>query len=181
VTILFLLPGLLLIAALVAIDMGGPVLFTQQRGGIGGRPFRIYKFRTMRVAEDGPVVTQAAKQDPRVTALGAILRRTSIDELPQLINVLKGEMSLVGPRPHALAHDEAFAAVTPQYIRRMRARPGVTGLAQISGCRGEIRCPEDLIRRVECDVEYIENWSVGLDFRILAATCTRLFFDERAY
>jgi putative colanic acid biosynthesis UDP-glucose lipid carrier transferase len=179
--LLILLPGLLLIAFLVAIETRGQVLFTQQRGGLCGRPFRIYKFRTMRVSEDGAEVRQVTQDDPRVTRLGVFLRRTSLDELPQLINVLTGDMSLVGPRPHALSHDRAFAAAVPAYVRRTTARPGVTGLAQISGCRGEIKCQEDLARRVGWDIEYINSWSIDLDFKIIFLTCAKVFVDKQAF
>jgi putative colanic acid biosysnthesis UDP-glucose lipid carrier transferase len=179
--LIFFSPLLLLISLAIMIESPGPVLFSQARGGLGGRPFRIFKFRTMRVAEDGPEVRQATRQDPRVTRLGAFLRKTSLDELPQLINVLLGDMSLVGPRPHALCHDLEFAAVVPIYANRAAVRPGLTGLAQVSGCRGEVRSIDDVVRRVQHDVAYIDNWSLGLDLRILAATCVKVFFDDKAY
>ncbi|HEY9217550.1 MAG TPA: sugar transferase [Phenylobacterium sp.] len=176
-----LLPGLLLIVLLIATESRGSVIFTQTRGGLRGRAFKIYKFRTMRVAEDGPDIKQATRNDPRVTRVGLFLRRTSLDELPQLINVIKGDMSLVGPRPHAISHDIAWSHQVPHYFRRAFVRPGVTGLAQISGCRGEIQCPEDLLRRTDWDIEYANRWSLALDMKILAATCATVFFDKKAF
>jgi lipopolysaccharide/colanic/teichoic acid biosynthesis glycosyltransferase len=179
--LVFIFPCMLIIGIAVAADMRGKVIFSQSRRGIGGNTFRILKFRTMKVAEDGAVVTQATAADPRVTPLGAFLRRSSLDELPQLLNVVRGEMSLVGPRPHALAHDDEFASAYPPYALRMGAKPGITGLAQVSGCRGEICQPDDLHRRVGLDLKYIESWSIGLDVMIVAKTCVRVFQDDKAY
>lgn len=179
--LVFFAPLLVLISLAILIETRGPVLFCQQRGGLGGRPFCIFKFRTMRVVEEGGDVRQATRGDPRVTRVGAFLRKTSLDELPQLFNVLAGDMSLVGPRPHALSHDLQFAAQVPAYADRAGVRPGLTGLAQVSGCRGEVRSIEDVVRRVEYDVSYIETWSLMLDARILALTCLKVFFDDKAY
>lgn len=168
--LLALSPFLLLIALAIVLESPGPALFLQRRGGMFGRPFLIYKFRTMRTVDDGRVVSQAVQNDPRITRLGAILRELCIDELPQLINVVRGEMSLVGPRPHAVAHDEAFVRIDPRYSRRNRARPGITGLAQVSGCRGLTEDAASVRARTGFDVEYVETWTLGLDLRIIFKT-----------
>jgi putative colanic acid biosysnthesis UDP-glucose lipid carrier transferase len=179
--LLFFAPFLLLVAILVRFDSHGPALFRQTRGGLNGRPFVIYKFRTMRVQEDGADIRHCSRDDARVTRLGAFLRRTSLDELPQLLNVLKGDMSLVGPRPHALAHDELYGALLPEYVERTATKPGLTGLAQISGLRGDIADLDMMRRRVLCDIEYIRTWSFALDLRLITATATRVLFDRAAY
>lgn len=163
-------PLLLLVALMIVLESPGPALFLQRRGGMFGRPFLIYKFRTMRTVDDGRVVSQAVQNDPRVTPLGAILRELCIDELPQLINVLRGEMSLIGPRPHAVAHDDAFTRIDPRYPRRRRARPGLTGLAQVSGCRGLAPDAASVRARTGYDVEYVDNWSLWLDLKIVLKT-----------
>lgn len=163
-------PFLLLIVLLIRIDSAGPALFRQTRLGLGGRPFEILKFRTMNVLEDGNRIVQATRNDPRVTRLGRFLRQTSIDELPQLINVLKGEMSLVGPRPHARAHDAYYGAVIDGYNERQQMKPGITGWAQVNGFRGEtptIACMRD---RVAHDLWYVRHFDFALDLRILALT-----------
>ena len=165
-----LLPVLLLIAILIRIESRGPALFRQRRGGLLGQPFTVYKFRTMCVMEDGDRVDQAQRGDARITAFGAFLRQTSIDELPQLINVLKGDMSLVGPRPHAVVHDQEFQERVASYQRRFVTRPGITGLAQIRGHRGETRTHDSLESRIAADLEYIDNWSLGADLKLLVAT-----------
>jgi putative colanic acid biosynthesis UDP-glucose lipid carrier transferase len=157
------------------------VLFHQQRTGMNGRPFRIHKFRSMRVAEDGPGVEQARQSDVRVTRVGRLLRKLSLDELPQLVNVLKGEMSLVGPRPHALCHDEAWSQAIPQYVDRFRARPGLTGYAQIRGLRGEVRGLEAIRDRVDADNAYIEQWSLLGDVKVILITIPLIFSDAAAY
>lgn len=179
--LLVLLPILLLIALAIRLETPGPALFRQRRGGLGGRPFVIYKFRSMTCQEDGGGIRHATREDPRVTPFGALLRRTSLDELPQLINVLKGDMSLVGPRPHALAHDEYYAARLPNYAARTRAKPGLTGLAQVSGWRGEIDELETMAQRVAYDIAYIDDWSLPLDLKLIFLTFTRLPFDRQAY
>ena len=179
--LLVLAPLLLLIALVVRLETPGPALFSQRRGGLGGKPFVIYKFRTMDVREDGDTIRHATRLDPRVTGFGAFLRKTSIDELPQLINVLKGDMSLVGPRPHALAHDEYYGEKIPAYAERLTVKPGLTGLAQVSGLRGEILGLDCMARRVAADLDYIRSWSVMLDLKLLVLTLTRAPFDERAY
>jgi len=175
------LPFLTLIACAIWAESGRPILFRQKRGGFGGRPFTILKFRTMDVLEDGSSVTQARRGDPRVTRLGALLRRTSIDELPQLWNVLRGDMSLVGPRPHALAHDAYFSGLVRHYPLRQRVKPGLTGLAQIEGWRGETTSIESLMGRVSADIRYIDTWSFWLDLRIIFRTVSMVWFDRSAY
>ena len=165
-----LAPFLLLVGLAIMLESRGPAFFLQRRGGVFGRPFLIYKFRTMRTADDGRVVSQAVQDDPRLTRLGAILRELCIDELPQLINVVRGEMSLVGPRPHAVAHDEAFRRIDPRYPRRHRARPGITGLAQVSGCRGLTADAASVRARTGYDVAYVDKWSIWLDLKIIFRT-----------
>jgi putative colanic acid biosynthesis UDP-glucose lipid carrier transferase len=178
--LIFFAPLLVAIALAVRATSKGPALFRQRRTGRGGRVFQIYKFRTMTVMEDGEV-RAARRDDPRVTPIGAILRRSSLDELPQLLNIIRGDMSLVGPRPHAVAHDEVYAAVLPEYVDRFRARPGLTGLAQVNGHRGEVQTLDGLRARVAHDNHYIAQWSLILDLRILVATSIRVWRDERAY
>lgn len=156
--VLFLLaPLLALIAVLVRLESPGPAMFRQTRTGLNGRTFQIYKFRTMCVQEDGFVVRQASRGDARVTRLGAFLRKTSLDELPQLINVIRGEMALVGPRPHALAHDSYYGAQIATYHDRFRVRPGLTGWAQINGSRGATPRLSDMQRRVDLDLWYVST------------------------
>lgn len=174
-------PVLLVLAVWIKIDSPGPVLFRQRRTGLAGEPFTILKLRTMRVVEDGARIRHACRGDDRTTRIGAILRRTSIDELPQLLNVLSGDMSLVGPRPHALAHDALYGARISEYQLRFRCRPGLTGLAQISGFRGEIHDLSDMRSRVMMDNDYVDNWSLYLDLKILFATIPRILFDPQAY
>ncbi len=173
-------PALLLIALLIRLESRGPALFRQKRAGFRGRIFKIYKFRTMRVVEDGESVVQAVRGDQRVTRLGRILRRASIDELPQLLNVLKGDMSLVGPRPHAIVHEHAFHRYDVAYALRRMARPGITGLAQVSGARGMTDTPDKVARRTEFDLDYVRRWSLALDALILARTALAVFGDAEA-
>ncbi len=179
--LLFFLPLLLTIAMLVKLESRGPALFRQRRTGLNGAIFTVFKFRTMTVAEDGDVVRQATRDDTRITALGAILRKFSLDELPQLLNVLRGEMSLIGPRPHAVAHDETWGKLAPGYDRRFRARPGLTGYAAVCGFRGEVKELQAIIDRVEADNEYIDTWSFALDIKIILRTLPLIFSDTRAY
>jgi putative colanic acid biosynthesis UDP-glucose lipid carrier transferase len=174
-------PALAVVAILIRMESRGPAFFRQRRTGLEGAPFVIYKFRTMTVAEDGDVVVQASRHDCRVTPLGRLLRRTSIDELPNLINVLLGHMSLVGPRPHALAHDRYWSAIIPEYNGRFLAKPGITGLAQVKGWRGETPNIEAMAGRVANDLDYIRNWSIGLDFAIAARTLLLGPLDPTAY
>ena len=170
VALMTLAPLLALIAILIRFDSTGPALFRQTRTGLNGRQFRIYKFRTMRVQEDGAVIRQATEGDPRVTRIGALLRKTSLDELPQLLNVLLGDMALVGPRPHALAHDTYYGADIPAYNQRFAVKPGITGWAQINGSRGETPTIAHMQRRAELDLRYVKHQSLGLDLQILLRT-----------
>ena len=165
-----IIPVLPVIALAIRLDSSGPVLFRQRRRGRNQRVFEVLKFRTMTVMEDGSDVRQATTADPRVTRVGRFLRRTSLDELPQLWNVLKGEMSLVGPRPHALVHDEKFGAMLETYANRHQMKPGVTGLAQVNGFRGETITAESVEARVNYDLAYIRDWSLALDLKIIAMT-----------
>jgi putative colanic acid biosynthesis UDP-glucose lipid carrier transferase len=179
--LLFLAPFLLLVGAAIAVESGGPVLFRQERTGYRGRVFTIFKFRTMTVVEHGSVSLQATRGDVRVTRIGFILRKLSLDELPQLLNVVRGEMSLIGPRPHATGHDANFARAVPGYADRFNARPGLTGLAQVNGHRGEIRSVACIAARVANDRDYIRRWSLWLDLQILLRTVPLLFGDPKAY
>jgi Undecaprenyl-phosphate glucose phosphotransferase len=170
VALLLLTPLLIIVAVLIKLDSPGPVFFLQRRFGFNQKPFQIIKFRSMRTYEDGAVVRQAKRDDPRVTRIGCWLRRWNVDEVPQLFNVIKGDMSLVGPRPHALAHDREFEQRISTYARRHNVKPGITGWAQIHGLRGETDTDEKMRQRVEHDLAYIDNWSVWLDLQILIRT-----------
>jgi len=174
-------PLILAIAVGVKLSSPGPVLFKQRRYGLHGEQMRVYKFRTMTVCEDGPVVVQAAPQDVRITAIGRFLRRTSLDELPQLFNVLQGKMSFVGPRPHAVAHNELYRKLISGYMIRHKVRPGMTGWAQVHGLRGETRAVEQMRLRVQYDLDYLRNWSLALDFKILFKTVSIVFRHGNAY
>ena len=180
-TLLLLAPTLLLVALCIWLEDRGPVIFKQQRTGLNGAPFTIYKFRSMTVAHENGHVAQATRGDKRVTRVGAIIRALSIDELPHLMNVLKGDMSLVGPRPHALSHDEVWRRQTTNYDGRFRAKPGLTGYAQVLGYRGELHSVEDLVSRIEADNRYIETWTLMLDVSIVLRTALLIFRDPRAY
>lgn len=180
-SLIALLPLLAIVAIAIKLDSAGPVFFRQRRCGFNGRCFQIIKFRTMLVQEDGEVVKQAQRVDSRVSRLGKWLRRTSIDELPQLLNVLRGDMSLVGPRPHAVVHDTEFDKVVQNYAFRHRVKPGLTGWAQVHGCRGPTPTPGDIERRVKYDLWYIDNWSFGLDFVIVLQTATEVLRARNAY
>ena len=179
--LLLFLPLLAIVAVLIKLDSPGPMLFRQRRCGFNGRQFQILKFRTMSVLEDGPSVRQAAESDFRVTRLGKWLRRTSIDELPQLMNVLNGTMSLVGPRPHALAHDDHFDKVVRNYAFRHHVKPGLTGWAQVNGHRGPTPTVADIQRRVQFDLWYIDNWSLRLDLLIIVKTVAEVMRSRNAY
>jgi putative colanic acid biosysnthesis UDP-glucose lipid carrier transferase len=174
-------PFLILVALLIRLESPGPSLFRQRRTGRGGVIFKVYKFRSMKVVEDGAHVTQAAKDDVRVTRLGSFLRRSCVDELPQLLNVLKGEMSLVGPRPHAVAHDEYFGGQIPRYQERFLVLPGIAGLAQVSGHRGATPTIESMAARVALDREYIADWSFAGDIQILVKAVTEGPFHPSAF
>jgi putative colanic acid biosynthesis UDP-glucose lipid carrier transferase len=174
-------PAMGLIALAVKLTSPGRVIFRQRRYGLDGAEITVYKFRTMTVTEDGSSIVQATKDDARITPLGRFLRRYSLDELPQLINVLQGRMSVVGPRPHAVAHNEQYRKIIRGYMVRHKVTPGITGLAQINGCRGETSKIEDMERRVHYDLEYLRRWSLGLDIRILVRTLGTLLRDKKAY
>ena len=176
-----LMPLLAVVGIAIKLESRGPALFRQQRMGFNGRNFTICKFRTMTVLENGSAIRQAQPNDVRVTWLGGILRTTSIDELPQLINVLRGEMSLVGPRPHALAHDSAYEETIANYAFRHHVKPGITGWAQVNGLRGETPRVELMMQRVDLDLWYIRNWSIWLDLWILARTCLEVVRARNAY
>jgi len=183
--LIFLLPLLVLIAAAIKLTSPGPILFKQKRLGFNQQPVDVFKFRSMYSdrcdLHNAQEVKHATRDDPRVTPVGRFIRRTSLDELPQLLNVLRGDMSLVGPRPHAVAHDEYYATLIDGYLGRHRAKPGITGWAQVNGCRGEIHAIEDMRRRIELDLFYIDNWSLWFDFRILVRTAMICFRDQQAY
>jgi putative colanic acid biosysnthesis UDP-glucose lipid carrier transferase len=181
IAVLVLSPLLLVIALLVKLSSPGPVIFRQRRYGLDGEEIRILKFRTMTVVEDGSHIRQATRDDERVTRVGRVLRRYSMDELPQLFNVLGGSMSLVGPRPHAVAHNEEYRKVIKGYMVRHKVPPGITGLAQISGCRGETRTLEEMQARVEYDLDYLRQWTPMLDLTILCKTALLLLWDRKAY
>ena len=174
-------PLMLAIAILVGLSSRGPVIFRQRRYGLNGEEIMVYKFRTMTVTDDGPTIVQATKSDPRTTRVGRFLRRYSLDELPQLMNVLSGQMSLVGPRPHAVAHNELYRKLIKGYMLRHKVKPGITGLAQVNGLRGETRTVEQMEARVRFDLEYLRNWSLELDLQILAKTVLRVFNDAKAF
>ena len=176
-----LAPLFLVVALLIKLDSKGPVFFTQRRRGFNQEIFKVFKFRSMHTMEDGATVVQAKRNDPRVTRIGHWLRSSNIDELPQLINVVRGEMSLVGPRPHALAHDMTFEQKIARYARRHNVKPGITGWAQVNGFRGEIRTDYDIRGRVAHDLYYIDNWSLWLDLRILWLTIASLKAYRNAY
>ncbi|OED44506.1 undecaprenyl-phosphate glucose phosphotransferase [Endozoicomonas sp. (ex Bugula neritina AB1)] len=182
VILLFISPIMLAVAAAVKFTSKGPVLFKQKRHGANGQPVEIYKFRSMKVHEekDGQV-TQAMQGDSRITKVGAFIRRTSLDELPQFINVLQGRMSIVGPRPHALAHNEYYKDLVQSYMKRHKVKPGITGLAQVRGFRGETDTLDKMERRVECDLEYINNWSLWQDIKIIIGTVFKGFMNPNAY
>ena len=174
-------PVLLAIAIGVKLSSPGPVVFRQRRNGLDGEEIIVYKFRSMRAQDNGAVVQQAIKGDPRVTPFGAFIRRTSLDELPQFVNVLQGRMSIVGPRPHAVAHNEQYRQLIKAYMVRHKVKPGITGWAQVNGQRGETDTIEKMQARVEYDLEYLRNWSLGLDLQIIVRTIRLVFFDRHAY
>ncbi|TAK71720.1 MAG: undecaprenyl-phosphate glucose phosphotransferase [Betaproteobacteria bacterium] len=174
-------PLMLAIALGVKLSSPGPVLFRQRRYGLSGKVVEVWKFRSMGVQEDGDEIPQARRGDPRVTRFGAFLRRTSLDELPQFFNVLQGHMSVVGPRPHAVAHNEQYRKLVPGYMLRHKVKPGITGWAQVNGWRGETDTVEKMQMRVEHDMHYIRNWSLALDMKIVALTVVRGFSGPGAY
>lgn len=181
VGLLAISPVMLVCALLVKATSPGPVFFRQRRYGLDGKEILVWKFRSMRTCDNGPVVVQASKDDPRITPVGRILRRTSLDELPQLFNVIEGTMSLVGPRPHATAHNERYRKLIRGYMLRHKVKPGITGLAQVEGFRGETETLDKMQKRIECDHRYIREWSVWLDLKILWRTLKVVLQQENAY
>lgn len=179
--LVFALPIMFVVMLLVKLTSPGPAIFRQARYGLDGKKITVYKFRTMYVTENGAEIAQARKDDPRVTPIGATLRKYSLDELPQLINVLQGRMSLVGPRPHAVAHNEQYRRLIKGYMIRHKVRPGITGLAQVNGCRGETAELSQMESRVKYDLDYLRHWSPTLDLKILILTALKMFFDKKAY
>jgi putative colanic acid biosysnthesis UDP-glucose lipid carrier transferase len=181
IILVLLSPFMLLIALGVKLGSPGPVIFKQRRYGLDGQEILVYKFRSMTVTEDGNQIEQARKNDNRVTRLGAILRKTSMDELPQFINVLQGRMSIVGPRPHAVAHNELYRPLIKSYMVRHKVKPGITGWAQVNGFRGETDSLEKMEARIRCDLDYLRNWSLRLDLYIIWKTIGLVFKDASAY
>lgn len=182
IVLILLLPLLLLLAAAIKCTSPGPVFFKQPRLGLNGKRFNIYKFRSMKLhQETDGTLTQATRDDPRVTRIGRFMRRTSLDELPQFINVLKGDMSIVGPRPHALVHNDLYKNKLLMYMQRHRVKPGITGWAQINGCRGETDTQEKMARRVALDLHYIRHWSFRMDLKIILWTAFKGWTDHNAY
>lgn len=179
--LLAIFPVMLVIALMVKLDSPGPAIFRQRRYGLDGDEIVVYKFRSMAVTEDGSVIQQAKKNDLRLTRLGAFLRRTSLDELPQFLNVLQGRMSIVGPRPHAVAHNELYRKVIKGYMVRHKVRPGITGWAQVNGQRGETDTLEKMQARIDFDLDYLRNWSLQLDFFIIFRTIRLIFNDSSAH
>ena len=178
---LLTLPLMLLIAIAIKFDSKGPILFRQRRYGLNGEVIQVLKFRTMTTLDDSTLVVQASKDDPRITKLGRILRKTSLDELPQFWNVLQGTMSIVGPRPHAIAHNEEYRQLIEGYMLRHKVKPGITGWAQVNGFRGETETLDKMQSRVEYDLFYINNWTLSLDLKIIGLTIFKGFINQRAY
>jgi Undecaprenyl-phosphate glucose phosphotransferase len=174
-------PLMLALAVMVRTSSPGPIIFPQRRYGLDGHEITVWKFRSMTVVEDGEQIVQASRQDPRITRVGRFMRRYSLDELPQLFNVLQGRMSLVGPRPHAVAHNEQYRKLIKGYMIRHKVPPGMTGLAQVNGCRGETSRIEEMQARVNYDLEYLRRWTPLLDLKILLLTAVRVLRDEKAY
>lgn len=179
--LLLIAPVLLFVAIGVKRSSPGPVIFKQRRHGLDGEEIIVYKFRSMTAMDNGSKVQQATRNDPRITPFGAFIRRTSLDELPQFINVLQGRMSIVGPRPHAVAHNEQYRQLIKSYMVRHKVRPGITGWAQVNGYRGETDTLDKMARRIEYDLEYLRNWSLALDLKIIAKTAGLTWFDKGAY
>jgi len=179
ILVIILLP-MIAIAIAIKVTSGGPVLFKQRRYGIDGQEINVWKFRTMRVMENDGEIKQAKKNDPRVTKLGLFLRQTSLDELPQFFNVLQGSMSIVGPRPHAVSHNEQYRQLIKGYMHRHAVKPGITGWAQINGWRGETDTLGKMEKRIEYDLWYIRHWSLWLDLRIILLTIIRGFYNDKA-
>ncbi|ENK3011314.1 undecaprenyl-phosphate glucose phosphotransferase, partial [Escherichia coli] len=181
IILIFISPILLIIACLIKLTSPGPIIFKQTRYGMDGKPIKVWKFRSMSVMENDNKVIQATKNDIRITKIGRLLRRTSLDELPQFFNVLFGGMSIVGPRPHAVAHNEQYRNLIEGYMLRHKVKPGITGWAQINGWRGETDTLEKMEKRVEFDLEYIREWSIWLDLKIIFLTIFKGFINKSAY
>jgi len=179
--LVLIMPLLIIIAVAVKIGSPGPIIFKQRRCGLDGKEIVIYKFRSMTVTEDGDSIAQATKDDARITPLGALLRQTSCDELPQFINVLQGHMSIVGPRPHAVAHNEIYRKLIKGYMVRHKVKPGITGWAQINGYRGETKTLDKMQSRIDYDLDYLRNWSVRLDLYIIFKTIGLVIKDQKAF
>jgi putative colanic acid biosynthesis UDP-glucose lipid carrier transferase len=174
-------PLLIILAIGVKLSSPGPILFRQRRYGLDGQEIMVYKFRSMNVVEDGPSIVQAKANDKRVTPFGKFIRKTSLDELPQFINVLQGRMSVVGPRPHAISHNELYRKLIKGYMVRHKVKPGITGWAQVNGYRGETETVESMQKRIDFDIEYLKKWSLGLDIKIILKTVFLVFKDAKAY
>lgn len=181
IILLLISPLLLAIAIGVKFSSPGPAIFKQKRNGLDGEEIIVWKFRSMTTMDNGSTIRQATKDDDRITRFGAFIRRTSLDELPQFFNVLQGKMSVVGPRPHAVAHNEEYRRIIKAYMVRHKVKPGITGWAQVNGHRGETDTLEKMKARVEYDLEYLRNWSLGLDLQIIVRTIRLVFFDKNAY
>ncbi len=181
IILILISPILLAIAIGVKLSSPGPVIFRQRRNGLDGGEIIVYKFRSMTTQDNGAVVRQATKSDARITPFGAFIRRTSLDELPQFVNVLQGRMSIVGPRPHAVAHNEEYRRLIKAYMVRHKVKPGITGWAQVNGHRGETDTIDKMQARVEYDLEYLRNWTLGLDLQIIVRTVRLVFFDRHAF
>ena len=178
---LLALPLMILIAIAIKMSSKGPILFRQRRNGLNGEVIQVLKFRTMKTMDDGLVVVQASKEDPRITPLGRFLRKTSLDELPQFWNVLQGTMSIVGPRPHAIAHNEEYRQLIEGYMLRHKVKPGITGWAQVNGLRGETETLDKMKSRIDYDLYYINHWSIWLDLKIIFMTIMNGFTGKTAY
>ncbi|MBA6253758.1 undecaprenyl-phosphate glucose phosphotransferase [Colwellia sp. MB3u-55] len=181
IILLLITPVLICISIAVKLSSPGPILFKQNRYGVDGTAIKVWKFRSMTVMEDGKKVTQAKKNDIRLTSIGRFIRSTSLDELPQFFNVLQGRMSIVGPRPHAVTHNEEYRTIINGYMLRHKVKPGITGWAQVNGWRGETDTLEKMEKRVEFDLDYIQNWSLIFDIKIIVATIFKGFIDKNAY
>jgi putative colanic acid biosysnthesis UDP-glucose lipid carrier transferase len=179
--IITLFPIFLIAALAIKLTSRGPVIFKQKRYGLDGKDIEVWKFRSMRVQENGAHVVQATRDDNRVTSVGRFIRKTSIDELPQFFNVLQGRMSVVGPRPHAVVHNEIYRTLIKGYMMRHKVRPGITGLAQVNGARGETATVTDMEKRIDFDLQYLRDWSLQLDFKIILRTLKVFFHDPSAY
>jgi putative colanic acid biosynthesis UDP-glucose lipid carrier transferase len=179
--LLMLTPVMTVLAAGVKLSSPGPVIFKQRRYGLDGKEILVYKFRSMTSTDNGTVVKQATRDDQRITRFGAFIRRTSLDELPQFVNVLQGRMSIVGPRPHAVAHNETYRKLIKGYMVRHKVKPGITGWAQVNGYRGETETVDKMEKRIEFDLEYLRNWSLSLDLWIIIKTALVVVKDRNAY